>query len=197
MSHLRTLLASAVAALALAIVAPLFMGAVPAFADGPHMNPPVSHPTMVNSVVRGNGINQQANVNVMGNNNVVNVRQQVNVRNFNNFNNPCCFNRNFNNFNNFSNFNNFCCFNRFPVVQQVPVVEPIIVPVVTTPAPTFFWQNYGPGWNYGMSYNQVQQVCGQYNNAMTYSSTAYNQFVAGVCISISVNGNQVTIQVYP
>jgi hypothetical protein len=175
--HLRTLLASTATALALAVIGPLFVGAAPALAAGPHMAPSMSHPRMGNGAfMHGNGV--------------------------------------FQNFSNFRRFDPdhdhdvdfprhvvrpFPLIRSFPVVQQVPVfqpvVQPVIIPVVTQPS--FFWMSYGPGWNVGMPYSQMQQVCGQYNQAMGYSSAAYNQFVSAVCINISVNGNQVAIQVYP
>ena len=44
MSHLRALLCSAAAALALAILGPFVLGAAPAFADGPHMSASMAHP---------------------------------------------------------------------------------------------------------------------------------------------------------
>ena len=85
MSQLKMLLASATAALALAVLGPLFFGTAPASADGPHMAPSMRTTTMVNTgTVRGNGIIQLANVNVQGRNNVVNVVQQaVNINEVN------------------------------------------------------------------------------------------------------------------
>jgi hypothetical protein len=162
-SHIRMLLASVVAALALAVLGPLFMGVAPAFADAPHAMHPMVH-------------------------------DRDDHPRFDRDDHP-----------RFDRDDHRPFFHFAPQVQFVqPVisyVQPVVYPVYTQAysAPSYFWNSYGPGWNNGMNWYTVQQVCIQYNQAVSaYSSAAYNQFVQAVCVNVgSGTSYTIVVQGYP
>jgi hypothetical protein len=168
MSHFRMLLASVLAALAFAVVGPLFMGVVPAFADGPNMGHPGMHDRDDHRSDRDD-----------------HRFDRDDHRPF---------------------FPGYRFAPQFQYVQPVvSYVQPVVYPVYAQSyapayaAPSYFWNSYGPGWNYGMGGYAVQQVCIQYNHAMAVNQVgAYNQFVQPICISIA-SGTSYTISVqgYP
>ena len=180
MSQFRMLLAAVAAAVAIVFIGPMVWGAPSALAAGPQ--PAGNHQHHMN---HGNFPNNG---------------------NFNNFNNGN-FRRHFNICDPDHDRDNDLCHRRFFTprypVYTYPVYQPTYYyyqPAVAYTAPyipNYYWMNYGPNWNYGMPYYQVQQVCNDYNSAYGYSTAAYNSYVAGVCVSVSVNGNTVTIQITP
>jgi hypothetical protein len=171
------LLGSVAAALVLLFIGPLLLGAAPAFADGPHHmggQMHVNHGNVGNFPMGGHFRGRDPDHD--------GDRDFPRFNHFRNFNNCCAFNH----------FNGCCFANTYAVA--VPYVYPVAYAV---PYPNYYWMNYGPGWNYGMPAYQVQQTCNSYNSAYGANPAAYNASVAGVCISISVSGNTVSIQVTP
>lgn len=138
-----------------------------------------------------------------------------NWNNWNWWNNRNCNCNNWNNNWNWNWWNNrncnwwgsWNCGNYYIQPITYPVYQPLYQPTYQIPYPsvytppynpvytTYPWQSYGPGWNNGWSWAQTQQTCQQYNQMVVGNSSLYNQYVAQICVS--VNGNQITIQVNP
>lgn len=198
MSQLRMLLASAAAAVAIAFIGPLLWGAAPALAQGPQVH--TDQQTWRNNNHRNDGdhdrddrrLNQRRNDGDHDRDD-----RRFNQRRFDQDDfcrrdpDDCRSHR-------FNNYNCYCAQSQ-PVYQPCYCAQPVYYaqPTYAYTAPSYYWMNYGRNWNYNMSYGQVQQVCGDYNSAYAYSTSAYNAYVAGVCVSISVSGNTVTIQITP
>jgi hypothetical protein len=199
-SHLRMLFASAVAAVALAVFGPLFVGAVPAFAAGPV--------TPTNQQWSGGSWHHHYNPcdpDRDGDNDACHSHRYYN--NYNNCFLPesyLCYGNSYYPCNCYNYVQPCYCYSYTQPVYYQPVVYQ---PVSYQPCycqsgytqPTYYWMNYGPSWNYGMPYSQVQSTCNAYNSAMggNWYGYGYNQYVASVCISISYYGGQVNISVSP
>jgi hypothetical protein len=175
-SQLRMLLASVTAALAIAFVGPLFIGAAPALADGYHPVPPPCsscgthhHPPVCSSscfphtfpvvipIVQPQVVTPVVTV----------VQPQV-------------------------------------VVYPVTTVSYQVSTTVCLPASygysystSYFWMGYGPNWNNGCTTSQLQQFCQMYNQAVMANPAAYNQYVQIVCNTIGGIGYPYSVYVDP
>jgi hypothetical protein len=161
MSHVRILLASVAAALAIAIVGPLFAGVAPAFADSPHPMPAMMHP-MMNPIppMHDHDRDRDDFPRVFPFPHVFPiVRPVVPVV--------------------------------YPVPQPVyyPVPTPVYSAPTVVCLPmsgysyggSYFWMGYGANWNSGCTTAQLVQVCRVYNQAVMVNPAAYNPYVQAVC----------------
>jgi len=94
-----------------------------------------------------------------------------------------------------------------PVVSYVqPVSYAVYAPAYTTYTPVYAtaytttysaWQSYGPSWDVGLSLAQIQQVCAQYDQAVTMGGAPVNPYVQAVCGSSGLTVYESSGQFYP
>jgi hypothetical protein len=166
MSQLRMLITSLAAALALAVVGPLFAGTLPAFADGLHQGRP---PVCLSSCMGDHDRDIDRRIFPV-------VRPIVTVV--------------------YPRVVTPVVIVPQPVVYTVPTVTYSVSATVCLPASayasstSYFWMSYGPNWNSGCSNIQLQRLCQVYNQAVLANPAAYNPYVQAVCNTLGVSGYQ-------